>query len=97
MPDDDSNYHKLPIDGILDLHTFNPQEIKALIPEYISACLENNIFHLRIIHGKGIGILREIVHSILKNHPAVITYRLDPSPGSSWGVTLVDLQKTPIN
>jgi DNA-nicking Smr family endonuclease len=79
-----------PIDGILDLHTFSPREIKELVPEYIRACQEKGIQQIRIIHGKGTGTLRTIVHSILEKHPDVESYRLD-SGSSSWGATLVNL------
>jgi len=81
-----------PIDGILDLHIFSPKEIKELVPEYICACQEKGIHQIRIIHGKGTGTLRTIVHSILEKHPDVESYRLD-SGSSSWGATLVNLKK----
>ncbi|SYZ72156.1 conserved hypothetical protein [Candidatus Zixiibacteriota bacterium] len=93
MNEKSGDYFELPIDGILDLHTFSPKEVKTLIPDYIDACLEKNILNIRIIHGKGTGVLRTIVHSILKKHPSVQSFRLDPEPGSSWGATLVQLKK----
>ena len=49
----------LPINGELDLHTFRPNEIKTLIPDYLDACMEAGIEEVRIIHGKGTGQLRE--------------------------------------
>jgi DNA-nicking Smr family endonuclease len=84
-------YH-LPIDGVLDLHTFQPRDVKTLIPAYIEACLEQGVFSLRIIHGKGTGTLCVITHSILKQHPAVESYRPDSGSGS-WGATLVNLRR----
>ena len=93
MTEDNPDYIELPIDGILDLHTFDPKDVKQLIPDYIDACLEKGIMHLRIIHGKGQGVLRTIVHSILDKHPAVLRYRLDSQSSSSWGATLADLKK----
>ena len=47
---------QLPIDGVLDLHTFKPAEVKDLVLDYLAACQERGIFQVRIIHGKGIGI-----------------------------------------
>lgn len=89
----DDNPIELPIDGILDLHIFDPKEVKQLIPDYIEVCLERKIFQLRIIHGKGTGVLRQITHSILEKHPAVKSFRLDPESGGSWGATLVELRQ----
>jgi DNA-nicking Smr family endonuclease len=82
----------IPIDGVLDLHMFSPKEIADLLEEYIRACLEKEIFEIRIIHGKGKGILRSKVHSILKRHPMVRDYRLDNGP-SGWGASLAYLKR----
>ena len=92
MSDPDDNPIEYPIDGILDLHQFSPKEIRDVVESYIEACLERGIFQLRIVHGKGIGVQREIVHSLLKKHPQVASFRLDPG-SSSWGATLVDLKR----
>lgn len=84
---------ELPIDGILDLHHFNPKDLKTLIPDYIEACIEKEIFSIRIIHGKGKGVLRRTVHSLLDRNEHVLSYRL-ADDRSSWGATLVELRKT---
>jgi DNA-nicking Smr family endonuclease len=84
---------EMPIDGTLDLHTFQPGQIKKLIPDYIDACLEKGITRLRIIHGKGRGVLRSIVHSQLQKHPAVASFRHESGSGGSWGATVVELRK----
>lgn len=83
---------ELPIDGILDLHYFKPADVKDLVPDYIQACLEKNITSIRIIHGKGKGVLRRIVHSILEKNPHVKSYRL-ADDRSGWGATLVELER----
>jgi DNA-nicking Smr family endonuclease len=83
-----------PIDGTLDLHTFQPKDIKDLVPEYIRVCREKNILQIRIIHGKGKGVLRQMVHTILERHPEVISYRHEGGTGGSWGATVVQL--TPV-
>jgi dsDNA-specific endonuclease/ATPase MutS2 len=93
MTDEFPEFIEQPIDGILDLHTFSPKEIKQLIPDYIEACLEKEITKLRIIHGKGTGTLRQIVHSVLREHPAVRSFRQEEGSGGSWGATIVDLKK----
>ena len=82
----------LPINGVLDLHVFSPKEVPSLVDEYIKACLEKNIYEIRIIHGKGKGVLRRTVHALLERHPRVVDFSLDPGP-SSWGATLVELER----
>ncbi len=81
-----------PIDGTLDLHTFHPRDIKDVVPEYIDECLNRGITQIRIVHGKGTGTLRRIVHSILEKHPRVVSYRHEGGSGGSWGATVVDLR-----
>ncbi len=81
-----------PIDGILDLHTFSPDEVKDLLPEYLAACLEKNICQIRIIHGKGTGTLRNMVRTILERSPLVESFRTD-NEGGGWGVTIATLRR----
>jgi len=89
---DESEPLELPIDGVLDLHTFQPKEVKDLLPDYIAACREKGIFQIRVIHGKGTGALRRTVHSILSRIPEVASFRLAGEEGGSWGATLVELR-----
>ena len=84
---------KIPIDGVLDLHTFKPQEVKQLLQDYIAACLDEGIHSLRIITGKGKGIMKAKVESALKSHPQVRGFgNAEPSAGG-WGALLVELEK----
>ena len=80
----------LPIDGVLDLHQFRPEEASDLVGDYLDACLARHVLTVRIIHGKGIGNLRRIVHAALRRHPAVADFGL-ATDGSGWGATLVRL------
>ena len=82
----------LPIDGVLDLHTFDPREVKGLVPDYLAACQARGILLVRIVHGKGVGNLRRTVHAILKKHSEVISFTLDHPQFSGWGATLVKLR-----
>ena len=88
---EDQEIIEVPIDGVLDLHTFRPDEVKSLVPEYLTACCERGIRRVRIIHGKGTGTLRRTVHAILERDPRVKSFRLAGHEGGGWGVTLVDL------
>ena len=83
---------EIPVNGILDLHTFRPDELGSLIPDYIDACLKKDIYQIRIIHGKGTGNLRRGVHALLKRNPHVLSYGL-AGDRSGWGATLVTLKK----
>lgn len=83
------------INGELDLHTFRPKEVGELVPDYIGLCLEKGIKRVRIIHGKGIGTLRETVHSLLKKDPRVESFHLAGRGEGSWGATVAYLQAQP--
>jgi DNA-nicking Smr family endonuclease len=84
---------QLPIDGVLDLHTFKPREVKDLVLDYLAACQERGICQVRIIHGKGIGALKSTVHSLLSKHPEVVSFTLDHPQYGGWGATIVHLRK----
>ena len=79
---------KFQISNELDLHTFRPGELGELIPDYIGLCLQKNIFRIRIIHGKGIGTLRETVHSLLSRDSRVTRFELAGQEEGGWGATI---------
>lgn len=83
---------ELPIDGTLDLHTFNPDELGSLIPNYIEECLKRDIYEIRIIHGKGTGNLRRSVHALLDRNEQVVSYSL-ANDRSGWGATTANLKR----
>lgn len=83
---------QLPIDGVLDLHTFQPREVKDLVLEYLAECQQRGILRVRIIHGKGIGNLRRTVHAVLEKHPEVASFNLANEHFGSWGATIVHLR-----
>ena len=79
---------KYQISDELDLHTFRPGELGELIPDYIGLCLQKNIFRIRIIHGKGIGTLRETVHALLRRDSRVLRFELAGQAEGGWGATI---------
>ena len=85
---------EIPIDGILDLHTFSPREVRDLVPEYIEECLRRGITDLRIIHGKGTGTLKAIVQGLLKKDPRVASFKDAASGSGGWGATEVRLRNS---
>ena len=81
-----------PIDGTLDLHQFAAGETTEVVAEYIRAALEKKIYAIRIVHGKGKGVKRRIVESLLKRHPGVERFYQESGSGGSWGATVVNLK-----
>lgn len=90
----DPDIIQIPVDGVLDLHAFHPRDVPSVVSEYIRACMEEGIFEIRIIHGKGKGVLRMRVHAVLERAREVLDYRLD-TDRSGWGVTVVRLRRSP--
>lgn len=84
-----------PIDGVLDLHTFNPKELPDLLDDYFEACLEKGITSIRIIHGKGRGVLKARVRSLLSKNAMVRSFKDAPEQAGGWGATLVELHPRP--
>ena len=81
----------MPIEDSIDLHTFSPKEIPSLLEEYLRECLHQNILQVRIIHGKGRGVQRKIVHSFLKKSPLVLSFSHASQEAGGWGATLAVL------
>lgn len=81
---------RLPVDGVLDLHAFRPADAEELVDDYLDACRDAGIREVRIIHGKGKGVLRERVHRVLRRRSDVGAFRL-AGDASGWGATLVRL------
>ena len=82
----------IPIDGVLDLHTFRPSDIGKLVPAYVEACQEAGIYEVRIIHGKGSGSLRRSVHAVLSRLESVAAFHTAGEERGGWGATIVRLK-----
>ena len=84
---------EIPIEDWIDLHTFLPREVPSLLEEYLTECRKKGLKEVRIIHGKGKGVQRNIVHSFLEKSPLVESFESAPPEAGSWGATLVYLKK----
>jgi len=81
------------ITGELDLHTFRPNEVSSLLPEYFMECQKQGLLTVRVIHGKGTGALREGVHRLLEQLPQVASWQWPAGAQSGgWGATWVWLK-----
>jgi len=90
-PDDEPDAGELTDE--LDLHAFLPRECADVVEEYVRAAQEAGLALVRIIHGKGTGTLRRIVHAVLEKHPAVQDFHLaDGAGGGGWGATIARLR-----
>ena len=82
---------EVPIDGVLDLHAFAPQDVPSVVEEFIRACRARGILQLRLIHGKGIGVQRRKVAQVLERSDAVRAFRTAEEGAGGWGATVVEL------
>lgn len=79
----------LELGDTLDLHMFRPKEVPELMDDWLAHCREQGIREARVIHGRGRGVLRQRVHSILGKHPLVDSFAVEPS---NPGATLIRLK-----
>ena len=84
---------RIPIEDVLDLHTFAPRDIKSVVEEYVSAAWQRGLREVRLIHGRGKGIQRGIVHQALERHPLVVEFW--DAPETHLGATVARLAEAP--
>jgi DNA-nicking Smr family endonuclease len=84
---------KVPIEDILDLHSFLPRDIPDLLEDYLAECLKAGLYSVRIIHGKGKGVQKRRVQGLLQNNPLVFSFKDAPLEAGGWGATLVELKR----
>jgi dsDNA-specific endonuclease/ATPase MutS2 len=82
---------RIPLEDVLDLHTVPPRDVKAVVEEYLMEANRFGFKALRIIHGRGIGVQRELVRSLLAATPFVRSYADAPVEAGGWGATIVTL------
>ena len=90
MPPDEEPI-RIPITDVFDLHTVRPQEVEGVVEAYLEEANRLGIEAVRLIHGRGIGVQREIVRAVLARTPFVLSYRDAPPEAGGWGATLVTL------
>lgn len=84
---------ELPLEDVLDLHTFSPKEIKTLVKEYLQDAYEAGFPEVRIIHGKGIGVQREIVRAVAADDLHVQSVNQATEDAGGWGATIIRFKK----
>lgn len=90
MEDDDPV--EVPLEDQIDLHTFRPAETASVVEEYLAAAHARGFPAVRIVHGRGIGVQREIVRKVLARSPLVVSFSDDPGAGG-WGATVATLKE----
>jgi dsDNA-specific endonuclease/ATPase MutS2 len=80
---------RVPIEGEIDLHAFQPPDIPSVVAEYIDAAAAAGIPVIRLVHGRGKGIQRGVVQAALERHPQVVEFWDDPL--SHLGATIARL------
>jgi DNA-nicking Smr family endonuclease len=87
--------HEVPVDGVLDLHSFAPRDIDSVVEEYVKTAAEAGLEEVRLIHGRGVGVQRSIVHASLARHPAVREFWDAPESHLGATIAVITLTRTP--
>lgn len=83
---------RIQITDVFDLHTIPPRDVKLVVEEYLNEAARMGLRSVRIIHGKGIGVQREMVRSILARTPFVLDWTDAPPEAGGLGATIVRLR-----
>lgn len=83
---------RIPITDVFDLHSVPPRDVQAVVEEYLNEANRLGLKALRIIHGRGIGVQREIVRAVLVRTPFVREFGDAPAEAGGWGATIVTLR-----
>jgi dsDNA-specific endonuclease/ATPase MutS2 len=88
----DSEPVRIPITDVFDLHSVPPRDVRAVVEEYLLEARAAGFKALRIIHGRGIGVQREMVRTVLGRLEFVADFRDAPAEAGGWGATIVTLR-----
>jgi dsDNA-specific endonuclease/ATPase MutS2 len=83
---------RIPITDVFDLHSVPPRDVKPIVEEYLEEARRMGFKALRIVHGRGIGVQREIVRAVLGKTPFVDSFADAPPEAGGWGATVVTLR-----
>ena len=83
---------RIPISDVFDLHTVRPQDVQEAVEAYLEEASRRGLKALRIIHGRGIGVQREMVRAVLARTPFVLSFQDAPAEAGGWGATVVTLR-----
>ncbi|MCP4900994.1 MAG: Smr/MutS family protein [bacterium] len=83
----------MPVEDSIDLHSFPPRDITRVVEDYLEVAYERGFREVRLIHGRGIGVQRERVRSLLLKHAKVFEFHDAPPERGGWGATVVRLQR----
>ena len=83
---------RIPITDVFDLHTVPPRDVKGVVEEYLAEAHRLGFKAIRIIHGRGIGVQREVVRSVLARTEFVLDFRDAPAEAGGWGATIITLK-----
>jgi dsDNA-specific endonuclease/ATPase MutS2 len=86
---------RIPVEDSIDLHAFRPADVVPVVEDYLEAAAERGYREVRLIHGKGTGVQREAVRSLLSRHPLVESFADAPPEAGGWGATRVVLRLPP--
>ncbi len=81
----------IPITDVFDLHSVPPRDVKAVVEAYLEEAHRMGFKALRIIHGRGIGVQREMVRAVLARTAYVRSFSDAPAEAGGWGATIVTL------
>ncbi len=92
---DENEPVEVPIEDALDLHAFAPSDIASVVEDYLVAAHARGFREVRLIHGRGIGVHREIVRAVLGRHPLVADFSDAAPERGGWGATVASLKEAP--
>lgn len=84
---------RIPIEHTLDLHAFDPRDVASVVDEYVTAARAAGLTEVRIVHGRGRGVQRRIVHAVLARHSSVVYF--SDAADAHLGATVARLRRTP--